>query len=545
MIMIDNKNSEIILCSGIKLDKNYENVLSYNEEQMVTLCRNNSIYTAREYSFIGNTNYIDIECPYQTTMYSNYVAFLNPTFGNKWIFGWVTDVKLINPKTSRIFFEIDVFSTWYSRFNVGEAFIEREHVDDDEAGIHTLPENLELGEYITQTANNDSVIDNLDDIGYLSQTWIVAGVSEIGIPISTEVKEKKYSGINSGLLYLVFKDGNDLDKYIKATERNLSESNIYSVFIIPKILANIPEADFITIETSDDIPYSFQFAYMPDSNYETDMGVISIAKPEFLENHYVPINKKLLTFPYCYLNITNNVGITKDYHYELFNGSYCEFKILGAIGVGCSIKMYPKDYAFRGNNDTSDADNKLHAIDAGKLPTCGWISDSYTNWLTSNSVNIALSATRDLFQVSAGVLTGNPVGMLGGFMGIANTMATVYEHSLQPASARGGVNQGDLVFARRNTFNVYKMSIKKENAIIIDRYFSRFGYKVNIVKTPKLNSRAKFNFIKVGGMDELISGNIPASDLEKINSLFRKGITIFHDYNAFGDYTISNPIVKP
>lgn len=543
MIMIDNKNSEIILCSGIKLDKNYENVLSYNEEQMVNLCRNNSIYTAREYSFLGNTNYIDIECPYESAMYSNYVAFLNPTFGNKWMFAWVTDVKLINPKTSRIFFEIDVFSTWYSRFNIGQAFIEREHVSDDTVGLHTLPENLELGEYITQTENNDSVVDSLGDLGYLGNVWLVAGVSELGIPFAYQVHEKKYSGINSGLLYLVFKNGNDLDKYIKNTEVNLSESNIYSVFIIPKKLANIPESSFITVPTDDDIPYSFQFAYMPDSNYETDMGGIIIGKPEFLDNHYIPVNKKLLTFPYCYFNITNNVGTTKDYHYELFNTSDCKFKILGAIGVGCSIKMYPKDYSFKGNDDTSQVDNKLHGIDASKLPTCGWISDSYTNWLTSNSVNIGLSATRDLFQVSAGIVSGNPMGVVGGFLGIANTMSTIYEHSLQPASARGGVNQGDLVFARRNTFNIYKMSIKRETAIIIDRYFSRFGYKVNIVKTPNLNSRSKFNFIKVGGMDELISGNIPASDLEKINSLFRKGITIFHNYSDIGNYTISNPIV--
>ena len=89
------------------------------------------------------------------------------------------------------------------------------------------------------------------------------------------------------------------------------------------------------------------------------------------------------------------------------------------------------------------------------------------------------------------------------------------------------------------------MSIKREYAIVIDRYFSRFGYKVNEVKTPNLNSRTQFNFIKVGGTDELVHGNIPASDLEKINQIFRKGVTIFHNYSNIGDYTISNTIVTP
>lgn len=543
MIMTD---SELILCKGIKLDKNYENVLSYNEDSLVSLCRSNAIYTGNKYKIIGvRNNIINVSCSYDVAMYSNYLAFKNPLYGNKWIFGWVTDVKLLNPSTTEITFKKDVWSTWYEDFNVGQAFIEREHVSDDTVGLHTLPENVELGEYITQTSNS-SYVDDLSGLGYLADTWLVAGVSEMGLgadgPVLPANDQKKYSGINSGLRYLVFKNGHELDSYIRNTENNLSDSNIYSVFIIPTNLVNIPDADFITVPSGGSILYSFTFAYMPDSNYETDMGGISIGKASFLADSYTPVNKKLLTFPYCFMNITNNVGTTKDYHYELFNGNSCNFKILGAIGVGCSIKMYPLDYSFKGAS-TINVDNKLHGIDAGKLPTCGWISDSYTNWLTSNSVNIGLGIAKDITQIGLSASTGSLGGAYGGFFGIANTMSSIYEHSLQPASARGGTNQGDLNYARRNTFNIYKMSIKRENAIIIDRYFSRFGYKVNEVKTPSLTSRQQFNFIKVGGMDELIHGDIPANDLEEINSVLRKGVTIFHNYNNIGNYTISNPIV--
>ena len=46
-------------------------------------------------------------------------------------------------------------------------------------------------------------------------------------------------------------------------------------------------------------------------------------------------------------------------------------------------------------------------------------------------------------------------------------------------------------------------------------------------------------------MDELVSGDIPASDLDEINSIFRKGVTIFHDYSTFGDYLQTNAIVTP
>ena len=545
MIMIDDKNSEIILCSGIKLDKNYENVLSYNEEAMVNLCRNNQIYNAREYTFLGDTNYIDIECPYATSMYANYVAFINPTFGNKWIFAWVTDVKLMNPKTSRIYFDIDVWSTWFSRFNIGKAFIEREHVSDDTIGKHTIPEGLETGEYISQINNNPNYNPVLNDLYYLSDTIIIAGVTDVGfiLTIPLNAQQSRYNGVYSGLRYLAFETTQDLELFIRNSEENLSSDNIASLFIAPRSITGLTTSDWITTQVGGDIHYSFKFAYVPTTNFQSDMGVVKYPKPNHLDNNYVPVNKKLLTFPYCFLNITNNSGSTKDYHYELFNDNiWCNFDLKGALGVGCSIKLYPVDYAVLGEGSDL-VENKLHSLDAGKLPTCGWLNDAYINWLTSQAVNIPLGIGQDVMQISSGIVTENPSDIIGGFTGIIGQMASIYQHSLQPATAKGGTNQGDLNYAQRNTFNIYPMSIKKEMAIVIDSYFSRFGYKVNEVKTPNINSRQEFNFIKVGGMDELVSGEIPADALEKVNGILRKGVTIFHNYTNIGNYTISNPIV--
>ena len=544
MIMIDNKDNEIILCKGIKLDRNYENVLSYSESDMVSLCRNNAIYQADEYNFIEKSNNkIVISHPYSSAMYANYVAFKNPRFGNKWIFAWVTDVKLINIGSTEITFEVDVWSTWYSRFNVGKAFIEREHVDDDTIGKHTIPESLETGDYISQIKNNNNLNPVLENMYYLSDAVIIAGVTELGFTIASSTTGK-YNGIFNGLIYLAFRNAADLHNYIQSVQENLSSDNIACLFMAPLSLTGITvESDWIDIDSSYGINYPFEMAFVKVSDYEADMGEINYPKADHLDNDYVPVNKKLLTFPYCFLNVTNNSGIVADYHYELFNdNTYCDFELRGAIGVGCSIKMFPKDYAVKGAGSNS-LENKLHSMDAGKLPTCGWLNDAYTNWLTSNSVNMGLGIAQQTFSGVASA--GFAGGIVGGFSSIANTVASVYQHSLQPPTAKGGQNQGDLNYAQRNTYNIYPMSIKKEFAIVIDSYLSRFGYKVNEVKQPNLNSRQEFNFIKVGGMDELVHGDIPSSDLEKINEICRKGVTIFHNYNNIGDYTISNPIVTP
>lgn len=537
--------TEIILCSGIKMDRNYENVLSYSESDLVTLCRSNSIYTGNKYKITGvRNNIINLHCPYAIAMYSNYLAFKNPKYGNKWMFGWVTDVKLLNEDTTQITFKTDVFSTWYSRFNLNQAFIEREHVSDDTIGKHTLPEGLETGEYVAQIKNSNNYQPVLTNMYYLSDLLIVAGVTELGFIYAypQSAQQLQYNGVYSGLTYIAFQNGNELEKFIRNSHQNLSDDNLATLFMIPSSMVSLSQSDWITTTVGDDIHYSFTFAFVPTTQFEQNMGEVSYPKAEFLDADYVPVNKKLLTFPYCFLNVTNNAGVVKDYHYELFNTAHnCTFQLRGAIGVGCSIKLYPKDYSVKGSN-TSTVENKLHSIDAGKLPTCPWLNDAYTNWLTANSVNMALNVGKDIMQVAGGITTGQVGGVVGGFSGILGQVASIYEHSLQPASAKGGLNQGDLNFACRNTFNTYPMSIKKEVAVIIDRYFSRFGYKVNEVKTPNLNSRTVFNFIKVGGMDELVSGEIPATDLEEINTIFRKGVTIFHDYSKIGNYTVSNPI---
>lgn len=540
MIMIDNKNSEIILCSGIKLDKNYENVLSYNEEQMVNLCRNNSIYTAREYSFIGNTNFIDIECPYQTTMYSNYVAFLNPTFGDKWMFGWVTDVKLINPKTSRIFFEIDVFSTWYSRFNVGQAFIEREHVDDDAIGLHTLPENLEIGDYVLNARKENFLSD-------VSNYVICMAVTELpneSVPPYTN--NRVYNGIFGGLYYLAFDSANDCQNAITIYDILGKADAINSLFMIPKNMASYKDATSVnwSIPQSGETNVSASLKYLTGSNDVDTLGNININMPTKLGSNYTPINNKLFTYPYCFFNLTNNSGITETFRYEDFTKENDElvisFWVDATITPGMSIKAIPLFYK-------NENINYNYGIMGGKLPVCSYNSDVYLNWLRQNGLNSVFNVISGVISSAGGIGSGNIGSAVGGLSSIYNAVHQYTVADITPNQSKGNTNSGDVNFSDEDCglFTVYKMSIKEEYAIIIDRYFSRFGYKVNIVKTPNLNSRAKFNFIKVGGMDELISGNIPASDLEKINSLFRKGITIFHDYNAFGDYTISNPIVKP
>ena len=70
-----NRNSQIIICKNIKLDRNYNNVLNYTEAQMLSLCRANQVASASNYSFIRTSGTIKTHFTYAQCLQSNYVAF--------------------------------------------------------------------------------------------------------------------------------------------------------------------------------------------------------------------------------------------------------------------------------------------------------------------------------------------------------------------------------------------------------------------------------------------------------------------------------------
>lgn len=97
---------------------------------------------------------------------------------------------------------------------------------------------------------------------------------------------------------------------------------VFSVYMCPKKFIN---------NTSESLQYSGQNSPLYDS--------IEINKPTSL-NGYMPKNKKLLAFPFCLLNVSNNNGTSNSLQYELFNSEKCLFNIKGVPTIRCFYKMY-------------------------------------------------------------------------------------------------------------------------------------------------------------------------------------------------------------
>lgn len=243
-------------------------------------------------------------------------------------------------------------------------------------------------------------------------------------------------------------------------------------------------------------------------------------------------------YPYNYLYVTNNNGENNLYRIEDFsNANNVTFSMIYALSIGGSCKLYPTNYK-------GQAKNIDESINLGKLPTYQWSSDSYTNWLTQNAINNEISVINSIMNPIHTLASGDLVGGLESIsMNTLNLQNRFYQASLLP-SRIGGTNTGDVNFSANLTnFSIKRFRPKTEFLRCIDDYFTRFGYKINRVKTPNLTGRRNFNYIEISSSDEIGTGNVPNKYWQEINSLCRRGVTIWHNHNNIGNYSVNNDII--
>ena len=518
--------NKIILAKNIKLDKNYRQVLGYSEVQMLALVEANKVIEASDYNFNRlEKNSIKVAISYSDAINCNYIAFQNTDFSNKWFFAFIDNIKFLNNNTIEIFYTIDVFSTWFDYWTAKACFVLREHATTDVAGDNLVPENLELGDHIVNQHLTDS---------YNNQYSIVMG-STVAPSDLVSYFAQMYDGIPSGATYYRYDSITDLRSAISALNNASKADAITSIFIAPKWL--VGGSTYNEIIPSSDTPHSFS------------LGISRLATL----NGYTPVNKKLLTYPYVYMLLSNNAGGVAIYHQEYWNlneSNEMSLKVYGCLTPGCSIRAYPEYY----NGDGLSTDEGLTL---GKFPQINWVTDQYTNWLTQQGVNIGASALSiaggiALTVASEGALASLGGGMImGGVGSIANSISQNYEKSLIPPQVQSNVNSGDVTTAiGSNRYHLYKMSIRYDFAERIDKFFTRYGYAINKNKVPNMTHRQNYNFVKIANEEVMCYPNghnnvgIPAPDMDLINNIFRNGVTIWNNYTNFGDYSVSNTITS-
>ena len=468
----------------------------------------------------------------------NYVMYQNEAYTNKWFYAFITNMEYVNDHMTNITIKTDCFQTWQFDIVYKKSFIEREHVNDDTVGKHTVPEQVETGDYV---CNSSGYIFSAGNTNY-----IIIGATKEPEEIGTNIN-KNYNGIFSGCQYLAFDSSTGATNYLRAMDNLGIGDAVVNVFMAPSTLCGT--LTWITVNIHDDPltpdhTITTKYAKIPNSSTAVALSTSSnITSPTTLDS-YTPKNNKLFTYPYNYFYVSNNAGSNAEFKYEEFVNNTAYFKTFGALTPGCSIRSVPFNYKkYTGTDPYGDIFDA--GITAPKYPICSWSTDLYKNWATQNTLNLGFSTVGAATALIGATFLGGPVGWglaASGLGMIGNTVREYYQHSFTPPQAQGNTNSGDVVFsAEQMDLPYYKMTIKSEYAEIIDNYFSTYGYKVNVVKLPNVTGRTTWNFVKT--IDCNLEGNIPQADIDELKKMFNNGVTFWHSTTNFLNYSATNTIV--
>lgn len=485
----------------------------------------------------------------------NYIMFQNSSFGNKWFYAFLDDVTYVNNITSEISYTVDVIQSWLFDITLQQAYVEREHSVTDEIGDNIVGENIPTGEYTGTglellTENGAAVFSD----------WVIVvatAVDETGVAnpggfygrLYSQVEYKTYQANAEGITALA--------SYFNAIDL-LNKSNIIlSVFMCPSSMVA-------------------QKSSSPNSQYYSNDFTLPGVKTLKRKDGTDVKNKKLMTYPYAYLEVSNLQGTVKDYPFEYFGNNPNEEKTFHGFcdtSVSPTFILMPTNYK---GNTNPNADER---ITLSNFPICAWAVGDFLNKMSNLLISGALIgltagvagtpgikgtafAARPPMNVDTGaaVLENkslmvmpnqwySPVGATPDIPGssghspvLSNSQAIVAQMMLNNVMSTGAarISGGSDAMFNAGWFSIcyQQKQIMPENVEIIDDYFNRYGYATRKIKVPNISSRPHWNYTQTVGCK--IGGSIPCEDEKLICAVFDHGVTFWKNPSEVGNFSLDN-----
>ena len=539
--------TQIILLQDVPLESDYEHTIlfeSLTQQENYFKTKQRFIFNQQTYQRVSS-NTIRIQKNAEELYYCNYLMFINPEYSvSKWFYCFINEIKYINNEVSEIVYEVDVIQTWFFQYALQECFVEREHTNSDRLFSNIVTENLDLGSsYVTNSMPEDYI-----DAPHALMGCKRFDMNDMGVCIMTTENYTSPTGIGPILVANMYLDMRFI--FIDFDYNNLSQT----AQDIHDTLNNIPGNDIINVVQ---YPARFHTLDNPFGQYEefSVYGNFSFNngyQPNI--NGYTPKNKKLFSYPYNFLFVSNNCGQSATLKWEdwmLIGNEYrkADFLILPILAPSPTVKCVP--LRFRGMERAFD-----DAISYSAFPRNFWDVDSFQAWWQANKNSFILS---NIANVISGVSLTSvaPTNLLAGMratsaaMNIAESVEKIEDLKAAPHQMHGQV-EPDLFNGGyfRQSFDFYRMSIKAQQAKIIDDYFDKYGYAVKEVKVPDYAPRRPYwYYIKTIGCQ--VNGYLPNKDKLKICDTYDKGITFWKCHGTIqeptvdvGNYTQDNEIDK-
>lgn len=544
--------------TGIKLDKFYQNTLFFDtpseqekffDNHQDTLYVNFDIRTKQlidGYTFIRHTNNaIRIAANVNTLLAANYMRFKNK--GGIWFYCFVDSVEYVNEEETLLTYTVDVIQTYF----IGNSCfgdVIREHTSSDTIGENVIKEDfdaqpntinspvdtipIEIGYYIL--VNSIPSYENGDYILRTPNPTIKNNILSAGYALCYHSSQINPEGGQSEFL----EDYSALTRY---------EGTILSMGVIPAALISDNRVGYSTASGT----YN---AYKLKNNPLTATVEPYNAKtlPKNIQG-YTPLNNKLFTSQFLIGVLNNNRGSQFEFLPELMaqidGVPTIGFTLYITPSIKPSVTIQPTYYGNPINSTLGQHNTDGFRISIDDFPIGLFSFDTYSTWYNQNKNSIAnsyisngvstltsilaLAASASTFGIPTGVAVGG--ALASGALKYGATTAKISDMKAAPDRIGGAVVDNDYIYITagektNNTgFRVYYLSINRENAEMIDAYFSRYGYKINKTKQPEIFKkfpREIFSYLQCSNAT-LEYPYMPAEDYAKIVEILNNGITFW------------------
>lgn len=472
--------------------------------------------TGLSYQRADERQFTSVDLNYYDLLSCDAMMWKNAGTGDQWLVANITDLEWVNPNLTRVYFKVDAYCSFCGNITWADSycFVEREHVIDDWSGSVPVFNNMGVPESFS--ISPERIIASYDR-SFTPDTYIILSpYDSSGNPdFSGEVKNGIYDGLNE----VVTTSASEVDNYLNkiATESDAKLQNIVGVISVPSSFEH-PVQSTVNIET----PWS-------------SLPTIS--------------NAKCFSSQFCNVAIESMIGGTKSYKPELLgmSGQNFSFDWIGyRIGMSCGFKVTPISYAGLGAGNIPDI-----SFVAAATPQGAFVGNAFAQYMSVNAQSIAvrgLSAIAGVLTLAgASAATGGMAGLITAGIGtsIGSNISSIFEGFRQArknsAIIGGNTNNADTnisVASGGYGFFIRVYVPTQSQLEALDNFFDRYGYKVCKLKTPNINTRPCWNYVKTS--EAHISGSIPYIYKQQLETLLNNGCTFWNvAARDIGDY--SNP----
>lgn len=599
MVNIPTRATQIEILSDVPFHVDYQHVRHFvtRGEQQSYFDSRAVLFSNKNMSFqrhVGTQeSIIKIPLTQEQIDKANYCRFKNSDTSNKWYYAFITRCEYINEGRTDVYMMIDVYQTYYLDCKFNPSFIEREHCLDNPTSW-TLDEGLEIGsdydimsvnryhssEYayiVFATSEAIHFKDRTSNIKSADRTTVLGTVTPLHyyiIPIELDTMKlvKMYDS----------KDFDSLDDYFNALfkdEKNVNK--VQFMYITENIgIRNNPKDPDGDIGNGLMIRYiEFEEESLAGGTIVRRLPIITVSKITKFEKLVIktgsskygglrePTNQKLYTHPFTIYELSDSKGNIFPFKQEYWNavdyGSGLNYQLtsFGSIGTEQHIMYTVDGYNAKTSPLLYSAEQQFGIVnrDSNNVPI---ISDytatmlqSSRNAITQTYANNDTQLSSNMFSVASGAASQSPTNPISGVVGAmdgsqkalvshhmteANLNAKMQDAQNMPPTVTKMGNSNAFDFGYKNNgVTLIKKQIKKSHFDRVDDYFTKYGYKVNRLKLPNLETRPSFNYVKTVNCN--LKGTCNNDILLSLKNIFDSGVTLWHA-NDVGNYNLKNTI---